>query len=268
MNRTTMKDSRLFIFFSVFIVLLIAIVVGVSRSTLLNTIKRVEYKKKLIYTLFEKDKINKVFKIYNSNIYGVDFSHYQGCINWKDLKNIHDSTPISFVFLRATMGAIRRDKYFKYNWKESRKRGVTVGAYHYYRPNENSTKQANNFIKNVKLVKGNLPPVLDIEKLPRHQSIKNMKIGLKNWLNIIERHYGVKPIIYTGDTFYKKYLSSGEFDNYILWIANFNKINHPKTDRWTIWQFSDKGIIKGVNEKVDFNVFNGNQSEFNKLLIQ
>jgi lysozyme len=39
------------------------------------------------------------------------------------------------------------------------------GAYHYYRPNENSLEQATLFIKTVSLKKVDVP-VLDIERLP------------------------------------------------------------------------------------------------------
>jgi lysozyme len=39
------------------------------------------------------------------------------------------------------------------------------GSYHYYRPNENSLEQATLLLKRF-LKKGDLPPVLDIERLP------------------------------------------------------------------------------------------------------
>ena len=48
-------------------------------------------------------------------------------------------------------------------------------------------------MKNVKLKKGDLPPVLDIEKLPKNQSLDSLKVGLKRWLLRVENCYGVKP---------------------------------------------------------------------------
>ena len=263
-----MRKYRLFIFNFIIALGLLLFAIIITNNTNSYHVKKSSSKiHKLNYTISEKDKIDGVFARYSNSLYGVDFSHYQGAIDWQNVKNIHGSTPISFVFLRSTMGSHSKDKYFKHNWKKAKKHNVIVGAYHYYRPNENSTKQANNFIKTIKLAKGDLPPVLDIEKYTTHQTIKSLKKGLKNWLNIVEKHYGVKPIIYTGDTFYRKYLSDGKFDKYPLWIANFNKINHPQTSKWKIWQFSEQGIIKGSNEKVDFNVFNGSRAEFNRLLV-
>ena len=54
-----------------------------------------------------------------------------------------------------------------------KKKSFLRGAYHYFRPNENSTLQAQNFIKNVKLQPGDLPPILDIEKISNIQSSDN-----------------------------------------------------------------------------------------------
>lgn len=261
-NSWTMnKNSSRIIIFSLIVLMIILLGLFFSKNT--NN-----YKHRFTQTISEKNKIDRVFKKYNTYTFGIDFSHYQGKVDWTKIKNIYNDIPISFVFLRATMGTKRKDKYFKYNWSEAKKHTIKVGAYHYYRPNENSTKQASNFIKNVKLEKGDLPPVLDIEKLPTKQSLKSLKIGLINWLTIIEKHYGVKPIIYSGDTFYRKHLSSGEFDNYTIWIANFNNVQNPKTKNWEIWQFSEKGIVQGVNEKVDLNVFKGSYDYFEKLLVK
>jgi lysozyme len=49
------------------------------------------------------------------------------------------------------------------NWLGAKKNKLR--AYHYYRPNENSLEQAELLLK-LFLNKGDLPPVLDIEKLP------------------------------------------------------------------------------------------------------
>jgi lysozyme len=54
------------------------------------------------------------------------------------------------------------------------------GAYH-YRPNENLLNKAALFIKTVRLHKGDLPPVLDIERLAE-TIIYTKKIGLRRWL--------------------------------------------------------------------------------------
>lgn len=202
-------------------------------------------------------------------VLGIDISHYQGMINWEQVKKIDDK-PISFVFIRATQGDDGKDKYFKYNWKKAKEHGFLRGAYHYYRPNENSTKQANRFIKRVSLDKGDLPPVLDIEKFSRIQSNQSLRKALKNWLDLVEAHYGIKPIIYSGASHYTDLLKNEIFDGYVFWIANYNRVERPlKSDKiWTFWQFSDKGKINGIEGDTDLNVFKGDKAQLESLVLK
>lgn len=200
-------------------------------------------------------------------IYGIDVSQYQGKINWIDLHTIHDKVPLDFVFIRATMGEDAKDKRFDENWRAAHSRAKLRGAYHYFRPNENSIKQANNFIKAVKLKPGDLPPVLDIEERPRKQSIDSLKVGLKRWLDAVESHYGVQPILYSGDSYYSDFLEK-EFSKYVLWIANYNFwVDKPKK-HWNFWQFSEKGYVNGIKGNVDVNMFKGDIEELEALALR
>ena len=216
----------------------------------------------------EAQKQAKVFSNYKDYVFGIDFSHYQGLVDWDKIKQFKNKKEISFAVVRATMGRKKKDNYFTHNWRSSKRIKIIRGAYHYYRPNENSTQQAKNYIKRVKLQKGDLPPILDIESISRTQSVRSLQVGLKNWLTIVEKHYGVKPIIYSGDKFHKLYLRGSEFKGYILWVANYNCVNQPKTKGWNFWQFSEKGSIKGINEHVDLNVFKGTKQELEQILIK
>lgn len=187
---------------------------------------------------------------------GLDVSEYQEKINWDEVETIEDSYPVDFVFIRATVGNDRLDNRFKENWLASKKNNLIRGAYHYYRPNENSIEQAELFIKTVSLHKGDLPPVLDIEKLPENQSIDRLKIGLKRWLNKIESHYKVKPIIYTSESYYDDFLKE-EFSDYLFWIANYNFYREKMEEDWLFWQFTEKATASGIKGNVDVNIFNG-----------
>ena len=142
-----------------------------------------------------------------------------------------------------------------------------VWEHHYYRPNENSSLQARNFINTTSLKSGDLVPVLDIEKHSTIQSKDRLREGLKNWLNIVEDHYGVKPMIYTGDRFFWEVLHGHGFDEYPIWIANYNSIIEPETENWTIWQFSERGTLPGIKEKIDVNVLAGGKEKLNESLI-
>jgi lysozyme len=204
---------------------------------------------------------------HKDRVFGFDISHYQGSINWDSIERTKGDFPLDFVFIRASAGLDGTDTEYKRNWKQSKKAGFIRGAYHYYRPDENSIKQADNFIKTVKLGKGDLPPVLDIEKVSGVQSIDSLKSGLRKWLVKVEAHYGVKPIIYSGESYYTDFLKD-EFTEYHLWIANYSFFEEEIRKEWLFWQFTDKGAVKGIDGTVDINIYNGNLEGLKTLQVK
>ncbi len=196
-----------------------------------------------------------VLSCYADKAVGIDVSEYQGKINWDKVRRVDNNFPIRFAFMRATMGKDKVDCQFEANWKASNTILIR-GAYHYYRPNENSIAQADNFIRNVKLRQGDLPPVLDIEAMPKNQSIDSLKVGLKRWLEKVDAHYKVKPIIYTNEKFYEAFLKE-EFCGYQFWIANYNFFVENIEEDWLFWQFTEKANVSGIHGNVDVNIYNG-----------
>lgn len=211
-------------------------------------------------------RIYQVLSKHENKVYGFDVSEYQGKVDWKKANSIEETFPLGFVFIRATAGKNRVDATFKENWREAKKNKFIRGAYHYYRPNENSIAQAENFIKTVKLRKGDLPPVLDIEKLPKEQSIDSLKVGLKRWLKRVEKHYNVRPIIYSGESYYNDFLKD-EFGEYTFWIANYNFFEETIKDEWTFWQFTEKATVPGIKGTVDVNIYNGTPKQLQYFTI-
>lgn len=199
----------------------------------------------------------------SKNVFGIDVSQYQGNINWSEVKKSHH--PIDFVFIRATMGADGIDTHFESNWNNAKNNNFTRGAYHYYRPHENSAAQFENFKAAVKLTQGDLIPVLDIEKESKYGR-ENLRAGVLNWLKLAEEEYGVKPIIYTGLKFYEDVLK-GHVDSYHLWIAAYSGKHRLTGVEWTFHQFTEKVRVKGIKAMVDGNDFKGSLIEFNQLLI-
>ena len=198
-------------------------------------------------------------------VFGIDVSKHQGEIDWSQVGTHH---PIEFVFIRATMGSNGKDAFFKRNWKGAQEEGFIRGAYHYYRPNENSTQQFENFASVVKLESGDLVPVLDIETESDYGR-DNLRQGVLNWLLLAEEEYGVKPIIYTGLKFYKHVLK-GYVDDYPLWIAAYSGGKaRVKNVPWTFHQFADDVRVNGITEnRVDGNDFYGSLSELDSFRIR
>lgn len=225
--------------------------------------------KKLSNSEQETKRINRIIGDYADKTFGIDMSHYQRKedIKWDSLSIGNRSIPIKFVVLRATMGNRSADKNFDEFWELSKKNHLIRGAYHFYRADEDPVIQANNFLANVKLEEGDLPPILDIEKIPKMKSNEKLIEDLKIWCKIVEETYGEKPIIYTYYHYYKDFLK-GEFDDYPLWLANYNDVPQPSpNDDWDFWQFTENGIVYGINTKVDVDVYNGNLWSLKRLTL-
>lgn len=227
---------------------------------------------KLSYEQAEAKRISDVrnFQVLENHIgkaIGLDVSEYQGEIDWTLVKNIEGNYPLEFVLIRATAGIDREDLQFRKNWLGAKNRKMIRGAYHYYRPNENSLEQAKIFIQTVQLQKGDLPPVLDIEKLPKEQSLDSLKKGLKRWLKVVEAHYKVRPIIYTGEKYYDDFLKE-EFSDYLFWIANYNFYREKIGEDWLFWQFTEKASVAGIKGNVDVNIYNGDIEQLRFITIE
>ncbi|HVW15188.1 MAG TPA: glycoside hydrolase family 25 protein [Mucilaginibacter sp.] len=203
------------------------------------------------------------------SVHGIDVSYAQGRIDWQRVRSMEeDSVHITFAYIKATEGITSVDPYFQRNWREAAKTGIVCGAYHYFKPSKSGVLQARFFLQVVKTEKGDLPMVVDVEELNRTTPDK-MRQQLKQYLDYIEKKTKVKPVIYSGISFYQDYLQ-GYFDDYHLWVANYDQ---PETKlangrQWLIWQHSDKATISGINHVVDFDAFYGDSLEFQRLLIR
>ncbi len=201
------------------------------------------------------------------NVHGIDVSRHQGNIDWEAVSKMNkNEVSVDFAFIKASEGRTVVDEYFKDNWKEVKNAGIMRGAYHFYRTHLTPQEQMNLFIKQVpKLEKGDLPPVLDVE-IKGSISPALMRKNIKTWLVLAERHYGVKPIIYTSWHFFNTYLNTPELRKYPLWIAHYKTTDlNQKTSNWLIWQHTDKAKVNGIRGGVDFNVFKGNETDLKEL---
>ncbi len=201
-------------------------------------------------------------------IRGIDISHYQERIDWNLLRNADvEGQPLSFIIIKATEGESIIDENFNENFYQARQNGMIRGAYHFFTPDTDARRQALFFLKQAHLEAGDLPPVLDVEKAGRLGK-EQLQKAVKTWLTVVEKHYGVKPIIYTGYKFKLKYLNDPFFNAYPYWIAHYYVNQLEYTGPWSFWQYTDVGRIKGITGNVDCNIFNGDLEDLYALTIQ
>ncbi len=194
---------------------------------------------------------------------GIDVSHYQGAIDWDELANDgHD-----FAFIKATEGKELKDKAFFVNWTLAGKTGMRRGAYHFFRPEVKAEQQARNFFNTVQLAPGDLPPVIDVEDRGK-LSTKQLVLRVTRLAEMMEIRYGVKPILYTGQNFYNRFLA-GQFDDYPLWLARYDA-DEPVTvcgRTYAFWQYTDRGQLPGIRGNVDRNIFTGTHLDLALLCL-
>jgi lysozyme len=201
-------------------------------------------------------------------IHGIDVSKYQKRINWPMVKQMKEKDiRLGFAFMKATEGVKLVDAEFKRNWTKTKANNLPRGAYHFFIAYKSGKQQANHFIKTVMLEPGDLPPVLDVETL-NGASVAEMQKNVAEWLEVVENHYGVKPIIYSNASFYNNYLEN-KFSEYPLWVAHYLERNKPRVNRhWHFWQHNESGYVNGIDGFVDFNVFNGDTTDFKTMLLK
>lgn len=201
-------------------------------------------------------------------IHGIDISHYQGHIDWRELQDATiQGYPVRFVIMKATEGSSRVDKNFRANFYNAREHGFIRGVYHFWSNNSSPREQAQFFLNNVKLLEGDLPPVLDVEHKPKTVSVEDFQQDVLTWLHIVEDHYHVKPIIYTYYKFKTKYLDASVFDDYPYWIAHYYVDNVEYGGPWKFWQHTDAGRLPGISGNVDLDIYNGSYYDLQQLTI-
>lgn len=183
---------------------------------------------------------------------GIDVSRYQGKIDWQTVKTDKN---VCYAYLKATEGTSLVDITYRYNLAEARKAGIKVGCYHFFSPTADPEVQFKNFKDAVKLNEQDLIPIVDVEIIGKGK-VSHFCKRLTRFLHLVEKHYGVKPIIYTSSNFYNKYLA-GKYTDYKYMIARYADEIPELTDdiRFVMWQFTANGRINGINGPVDRSRF-------------
>ena len=179
---------------------------------------------------------------------GIDISSHQGKIDWEKVSSDKD---LRFVYIKATEGSTYRSPHYPDNITEARRSGLLVGSYHYLTTTSPIDRQFKNFstfaLKNIQ----DLIPMLDVE-VRGNWSRSQLIDSVAKFCNLVERHYGVKPMLYSTMGFYNKNLTP-HFNKYHLYIGRYSN-EEPEINwegKYTIWQYSESGIIPGIDAYVD-----------------
>ena len=193
-------------------------------------------------------------------VHGIDVSRYQGEIDWRAVRR----GGAAFAYIKATEGGDHSDPMFDRNWHGAKGAGLRHGAYHYFYFCRPAAEQARWFIRHVPRDPAALPHALDMEWNHRSPTCTERPEGAKvraearRFLDILERHYGRRPVIYTTPDFYRE-TGIGQLSGTQFWLRSV--AGHPRETypgaRWIFWQYTGTGVVPGVEGPVDINVFAG-----------
>lgn len=184
----------------------------------------------------------------------IDISEWNGDINFSKVKN----AGITCVILRAGYGKDPNQEDNKFNeyYRQAKAAGLNVGAYWYsYATSVDAAKaEVRNCMKTIRGKEFDLPVFLDVEEyrqavLPRRtltDIISTFCDGVKGY-GFDVGMYSAKSMLV--DSAYPDELAS----KYLIWMAAPNNSYNELPPFVDIHQYSWKGKVDGISEKVDMN---------------
>ncbi len=209
-------------------------------------------------------------------ILGIDVSHYQGTINWTQVKG----AGYIFAWAKATEGTANVDAQYAANAVNGVNAGVYMGAYHFAHPDVNTTNagaiaEANHFLSQAQpyIITCELPPVLDLEV---STSLTNAQLTawVQTWMNTVQTATGIVPILYTSGSI-ANMMGSSLAAYCKLWIADPDgsptatpPTLGPWSPNWSFKQYSWTGTVPGISGSgnVDLDSFNGTLAALKSLM--
>lgn len=204
------------------------------------------------------------------SLLGIDISSWQSEL---DLSQII----CDFVIVKATEGADYINPYCDHHFQKACLLNKKVGFYHFARNHINSAEvEADYFISNTRGYFGIGIPILDWE-----DGVEDVTWAL-TWLQTVERKMGVKPMIYMSESVVNRYdWTDVARAGYGLWVAKYkgydpiynydtaNRGSEPNICHWpfyAMWQFTSTGYLNGYSDKLDCNVFYGDDMAWDRYV--
>lgn len=185
---------------------------------------------------------------------GIDVSIYQRDIDFKKVKQ----DGIEVVYIKSSQGFSYIDQKFERNYRNAKENGLKVGLYHFVtaRTEAEARRQAQFFVSLASGKNIDCKLAMDFEQFGSLNKEEINRVGLA-FLKEVERLSGKQPVLYS-NAFTANNVWEGENTNYPLWIADYG-VERPQNngtwEKWTGWQYTDKGRISGITDYVDRDKF-------------
>lgn len=197
-----------------------------------------------------------------SSRFGIDVSDYNHTIDWAAVA----SDGVQFAILRAgyrgyTEGGLFEDEQFAANLQGARENRIPVGAYFF--SSAVSAIEAQEEARFVLDLLGDTPldyPIVyDQEQVPDSAGRANTLASSQYTANAkafceAVTAAGYQTMIY-GNKHHLSLLHLDELADYPLWYAEYGASEPSGHFDFTMWQYSESGTVKGIENGVDLNIF-------------
>lgn len=195
------------------------------------------------------------------SVKGIDVSKFQGDIDWVKVKE----SGVDYVMIRLGIrgyetGKLALDENFDKNIQGATDAGIDVGVYFFTQAiNEAEAREEAQFVIDA-IAPYNItyPVVIDVEDLYNDnarsagQSMESRTSCAKAFMDAIAAA-GYKPAIYGNLATFSRLVNINELGDYDKWYAYYeSNIYFPY--KISMWQYSDKGSIDGIEGDVDLNI--------------
>lgn len=198
---------------------------------------------------------------------GVDVSYYNEDVDWSAVR----AQGIDFAIVRVggrgwTYGVIYGDLRCRQYLHNAREAGLDVGVYFY--STAGSEREAAAEARAVlDVLDGqplDLPVFIDVEESGEYPYGRADRLSREErtrivlaFCRVIEAA-GYEAGIYSGQYFYNTNLYRESFEERMIWLANYSASERGRVPGfgagYDIWQFTDRGKVKGINGYTDMNV--------------
>ena len=183
---------------------------------------------------------------------GLDVSYSQGNIDFKKVK----ADGYTFVIIQAGYGrlASQKDKYFEQNYKNAKAAGLNVGAYwfSYAESAEDAKLEAKACMEVIKGKKFEYPIFFDLEGAPLQKGKAECSKMIDNFCTALQNN-GWYVGLYMSRSALQTLVTDTVAKKYTKWIAEYG-VNKPQYEgSYGMWQYSDKGQVKGITNNVDLD---------------
>jgi lysozyme len=192
--------------------------------------------------------------------HGLDFSHYQGTIDWNAVRK----SGLTYAIGKTTEG-LHPDPSWATNRTNALTAGMHLSGYHWAHPNLDPGACATAFASALQQNDQMMLPFIDVEHNGNPSANPTAAGGVSgqhihDWIHAFAAAYGHPIGIYTGGWFWNVFVAAAncaECAARPLWLSRYATTMGPIPKPWkkvAVWQYTETGRSAGVAGNVDLDV--------------